>query len=42
MYSLCGFNELLRYYCESVNRDFSRPSTKKIDPGKKLDPRIKL
>ena len=40
----CWFNinEQLRYYCESANRDLFRPSTKKIDPGEKLDPRIKL
>ena len=38
-YPLCGFNEQLRYYFESANRDFFRPTTKKFDPRKNLDPR---
>ena len=37
-YPLCGFNEQLRYYFESANRDFFRPTTKKIDPRENLDP----
>ena len=39
---LCGCNEQLRYYCESVNRYFLDPPQKKIYPRKNLDPGEKI
>ena len=33
-YPPCGFNEQLRYICESNNRDFFRPTPKKLTHAK--------
>ena len=42
MHLLCGFNEQLRYYCESANRNIFSPSSKNWPEQKLLDPQKKI